>query len=76
VGDDKPKTDQPAQPVREIEVPPADLGMSEGRKGMMALPDGDPSGLNNVFNKLDALPADQAPPPPSEPPAPPPPDSE
>jgi hypothetical protein len=80
-----PTPDQPApeRPVQGIEVPGAgDLGLSEGRKGMVVMPaNGDPTNLADIFGGIDAAPpvdsgtTDQ----PSEPPAatpPPPSDSE
>jgi hypothetical protein len=70
-----PEPDPGNQPVQGIDVPGADLGLSEGRKGMIALPnEGNPSSLVDVFNKIDAAPpATPAPEAPSDPslPAPP-----
>jgi hypothetical protein len=55
--DDQPKH-QPAPegPIKGIEAPgPADLGLSEGRKGMVMMPaDGDPSNLADVFASIDS----------------------
>lgn len=71
--DPAPGQPVPEQPVQGIEVPGADLGLSEGRKGMVVMPaNGDPTNLAEVFGGIDAAP----PAPPSEPPASKPPSSD
>lgn len=80
-----PASDQPASegPVRGIQAPGADdLGLSEGRKGMVVMPaNGDPTNLADVFGGIDAAPpvdsgATAAPPEPPAPESPPSSDSE
>jgi len=77
MGDDKsnnppPEPSPPERPARRVEEP-REIGLSEGQKGMQALPAGDPSGL---VDQIEALPPVEPPPPPPPPPSPPPSDSE
>jgi protein TonB len=75
-----PPPPPPEPPARESESIELGIGeLSEGRKGMISMPAGDPS---NLVDKIEALPAVEPPPPPPAPepppppPAPPPSDSE
>lgn len=78
--DGKESNDRPAEAPREVEAPepvqsdrviaePGEVALSEGRKGVVALPHVDPG---NLVNKVEALPAvPNDPPPPAPNPAPP-----